>query len=67
MIALHNIEKTFRVTKRQAGFGNAVKALFSRNYEIVKALYDISFTINDGEMVGYIVNPRKLLASLKQI
>lgn len=54
MIVLHNIEKTFRVTKRQAGFGNAVKALFSRNYEIVKALNDISFTINDGEMVGYI-------------
>ncbi len=54
MISLQNIEKTFRVLKRQAGLGHAVKALFSRNYEVVHALNDISFTINDGEMVGYI-------------
>ncbi len=54
MISLQNIEKTFRVAKRQAGLGRAVKALFSRNYEMVHALNDVSFTINDGEMVGYI-------------
>jgi ABC-2 type transport system ATP-binding protein len=54
MINLHNISKTFRVAKRQAGFGRAVKALFSREYELVHALNDISFTIHDGEMVGYI-------------
>ena len=29
-------------------------ALFHRNYEYIKALDDISFTIRDGEMVGYI-------------
>lgn len=54
MIVLQNINKTFRVAKRQAGFGRAVKALFSREYELVQALNDVSFTINDGEMVGYI-------------
>lgn len=54
MIKLLNINKTFRVTKRQAGFGRAVKALFLREYELVNALDDISFTIDDGEMVGYI-------------
>ncbi len=54
MIKLQNINKTFRVAKRQAGLGSAVKALFSRNYELVHALKDISFTIDDGEMVGYI-------------
>ena len=54
MITLQNINKTFRVAKRQAGFSRAVKALFSREYEIVHALNDISFTIGDGEMVGYI-------------
>jgi len=42
------------VAKRQAGFGRAVKALFSREYELIHALNDLSFTINDGEMVGYI-------------
>jgi len=54
MIQLHNINKTFRVAKRQAGFGRAVKALFSREYELVHALTDVSFTIQEGEMVGYI-------------
>lgn len=54
MIKLQNINKTFQVVKRQAGFGNAVKAFFSREYETVHALDNISFTINDGEMVGYI-------------
>ena len=54
MIILKNIHKTFRVAKRQAGFGHAVKALFSREYEILHALNDVSFTIRDGEMVGYI-------------
>jgi len=32
----------------------AAKALFKREYETVKALDDLSFTIGDGEMVGYI-------------
>ena len=54
MIMLQGIHKTFRVAKRQAGFNNAVKALFSREYTIVKALDDVSFRIDDGEMVGYI-------------
>jgi len=54
MITLQNINKTFRVAKRQAGFGRAVKALFSREYELVHALADVSFSIDSGEMVGYI-------------
>ena len=54
MITLEKINKTFRIAKRQAGFGRAVKALFSREYELIHALNDVSFTIRDGEMVGYI-------------
>ncbi|MCL2840208.1 MAG: ATP-binding cassette domain-containing protein [Defluviitaleaceae bacterium] len=54
MITLQNITKTFKVSKRQAGFANAFKALFSREYELIHALHNVSFTVNDGEMVGYI-------------
>jgi len=54
MIKLHNINKSFRVAKRQAGLGRAVKALFTREYETIRALDNISFDIGDGEMVGYI-------------
>lgn len=54
MIVLEDICKTFRVAKRNAGFGQAVKALFHKDYTYIKALDHISFTIKDGEMVGYI-------------
>lgn len=54
MIELKHIRKSFRVAKRNAGFSEAVKALFRREYETVDALRDVSFTIRDGEMVGYI-------------
>ncbi|MDF2820579.1 MAG: transporter related [Clostridiales bacterium] len=54
MIKVDHISKTFKVAKRNAGFSEAVKALFNKQYEYVKALDDISFTINEGEMVGYI-------------
>ncbi len=54
MIELKNVSKTFKVAKRKAGFGQAVKALFSKEYAYVHALQNVSFTVNDGEMVGYI-------------
>ena len=54
MIELRNISKTFKVAKRNAGFGEAVKALFRKEYTYINALCDVSFTVGDGEMVGYI-------------
>lgn len=54
MIRLLGINKSFRVARRRGGFGQALKALVSREHETVQALRDISFDIKDGEMVGYI-------------
>ena len=54
MIQVEHLKKTFRVARRNAGFGNAVKALFHREYDEIHALDDISFRIEDGEAVGYI-------------
>ena len=54
MIEMHHICKTFRVAQRNAGFGEAVRALFRKDYTLVHALQDVSFTIGDGEIVGYI-------------
>ena len=54
MITIENVCKSYRVAKRNAGFGAACKALFHREYEVIEALKDISFTIGNGEMVGYI-------------
>ncbi|MCI8571962.1 MAG: ATP-binding cassette domain-containing protein [Lachnospiraceae bacterium] len=54
MITLTHVCKTYKVSKRDAGFSSAFKALFHKEYEYVTALDDVSFTISDGEMVGYI-------------
>ncbi len=48
------MQKSFRVARRNAGFSQAVKALFHREYEEIHALSDVSFSIGEGEMVGYI-------------
>ena len=54
MITMENVCKSYRIAKRNAGFTEACKALFHREYEEIHALRNVSFTINDGEMVGYI-------------
>ena len=54
MIAMEHVCKSYKIAKRNAGFGEACKALFHREYEVIHALNDVSFTIHDGEMVGYI-------------
>jgi ABC-type uncharacterized transport system, ATPase component len=54
MIEVKNLSKTFKVYKRNQGLREAAKALFNRKYEIVQALDNVSFTIDEGEMVGYI-------------
>ncbi len=54
MIKVEHVRKTYKVSKRNAGFLPACKALFRKEYEYIHALDDVSFTISDGEMVGYI-------------
>ena len=54
MITVEHISKSFRIARRSGGMKEAVKALWKRQYDTVRALDDISFAIGDGEMVGYI-------------
>ena len=54
MIEVEHITKEYKVVKRDSGFHNAVKALFSRKQDTVRALNDISFKIDDGEILAYI-------------
>lgn len=54
MITMEHVYKSYRIAKRNAGFTEACKALFHREYEEIQALKDVTFSINDGEMVGYI-------------
>lgn len=54
MIKVENLSKTYRVSRREGGMSQALKALWHRETEEIHALDDISFSIRDGEMVGYI-------------
>ncbi|GIQ66800.1 hypothetical protein PACILC2_53680 [Paenibacillus cisolokensis] len=54
MITVKGISKSFKVPRRSAGMGQALKSLFRREYTVVHALSDISFSIEPGEIVGYI-------------
>ncbi|WHY77954.1 ATP-binding cassette domain-containing protein [Neobacillus sp. WH10] len=54
MIHLEGITKSYKIAKRSTGLRQAAKALFFREHTIVDALMNISFSINQGEIVGYI-------------
>lgn len=54
IISVKNLSKTFKKPIRDEGLKGMIKALFSRKYDEVKAVDDISFDIEEGEIVGYI-------------
>ena len=54
MIRVENLSKEFKINKKYPGFKGAIKSFFSTEYVTKKAVDDISFEINDGEIVGYI-------------
>lgn len=54
MIHLENVSKTFKVAKRSHSMKDAIKQFWKKEYEEVHALSDVSFDIQEGEIVGYI-------------
>jgi ABC-2 type transport system ATP-binding protein len=54
MIEVKNLRKEFKMNKKYPGFKGAIKSFFSREYTIKTAVDDISFKIDEGEIVGYI-------------
>ncbi len=54
MINVENLSKTFKIQRRSTGFTGAVKYIFHPTYEYKKAVNDVSFSIGEGEMVGFI-------------
>ena len=54
MIKIINLIKEFKKPIREEGVLGMLKILFSKKYEIKKAVNNISFEISEGEIVGYI-------------
>src|SRR5512143_2479614 len=53
-IQVDHLSKVFKVQRKDPGLAGAVKALFVPKYEDKVAVDGISFSIEPGEMVGYI-------------
>ncbi|MBP5378123.1 MAG: ATP-binding cassette domain-containing protein [Ruminococcus sp.] len=54
IIEIKNVSKEFRVLNRREGLKGSLKDLFSRDYKTVKAVDNISMSIQQGEIVGYL-------------
>src|SRR6266404_7076781 len=53
-ISVHGLTKAFRTYKKQPGFAGAVKGLFHRKYEQTIAVKEVSFEVEEGELVGFL-------------
>ena len=52
IISVKELSKVFKKPQREEGLKGMIKGLFSRKYEEVKAVDDISFDIDEGEIVA---------------
>jgi ABC-2 type transport system ATP-binding protein len=53
-IQVTGLSKAFRTYKKSPGFMGAVKGLFHRRYEQTMAVKEVSFSVDEGELVGFL-------------
>jgi len=54
IISVSHLTKYYQVHQKEPGFKGSLKSLFHREYYDAKAVDDISFAIDEGELVGFI-------------
>jgi ABC-2 type transport system ATP-binding protein len=54
VIEVNGLTKTFRTYRKQPGLGGAIKGLFRRESELTVAVKQVSFSIEEGELVGFL-------------
>jgi ABC-2 type transport system ATP-binding protein len=54
LIEVKNLKKYYRAHKKEEGLFGSIKALVARKYYDVKAVDDISYSLEEGELVGFI-------------
>ncbi len=53
-IIVSHLSKYYQVHQKEPGLGGSIKSLFHRKYYDVKAVDDVSFEIEEGELIGFI-------------
>src|ERR1700733_12294353 len=54
LIEVNGLTKAFRTYKKEPGFRGAVRGLFHRRYEQTLAVNEVSFSVEEGELVGFL-------------
>ncbi|MEW6156037.1 MAG: ATP-binding cassette domain-containing protein [Verrucomicrobiota bacterium] len=54
VIEIEGLTKTYRTYKKKPGFAGALKGLIHRDYETTEAVKNVSFRIEEGELVGFL-------------
>ena len=54
VITVEHLCKDFKVHRRRKGFWGSLSSSVTREYDIIKAVEDVNFTLERGELVGYI-------------
>jgi ABC-2 type transport system ATP-binding protein len=54
VIDVQALSKSFRTYKKQPGFSGALTDLFRRKYDLTEAVNNVSFTVEEGELVGFL-------------
>ena len=54
LIEVQGLTKAFRTYKKEPGFGGALRGLFHRRYEQTVAVDHVSFSVEEGELVGFL-------------
>jgi ABC-2 type transport system ATP-binding protein len=54
IISVKNLKKFYQVHQKEPGLWGSLKSLVARKYYDVKAVDDVSFEIQEGELVGFI-------------
>src|SRR5213595_2426865 len=54
VIEVHGLTKAFRTYKKAPGFLTAIKGLVRRKYETTLAVKEVSFAVEEGELVGFL-------------
>ncbi len=53
-IEVSHLSKHYQVHDKEPGLAGSLRSFFARKYRVVKAVDDVSFTIGQGEMVGFL-------------
>src|SRR3989338_10503135 len=54
VIEVKNLKKYYRVHQKEPGLAGSIKSLFHRKYYDAKAVDGVSFSIDEGELIGFI-------------